>query len=79
LVAFKPHAMSTLNNASQIINISLKFREFNRLPSLIWKAQDGLQGGGQIGPPHRYNGFSLWRPPQTSPCNAARNRGIDRW
>jgi hypothetical protein len=31
------YAMSTLNNASQIINISLKFREYNRLPSLIWK------------------------------------------
>src|SRR4051812_35586001 len=36
LLAFKPHAMSTLNNASQIINISLKFCEYNRLPSLIW-------------------------------------------
>jgi hypothetical protein len=31
------YAMCTLNNASQIINISLKFREYNRLPSLIWK------------------------------------------
>jgi hypothetical protein len=36
LLAFKPHAMSTLNNASQTINISLKFCEYNRLPSLIW-------------------------------------------
>ena len=48
-------------------------------PVYLIMAQDGLQGGGQIGPPNRYNRFSLWRPPQTGPCTAARNRGIDRW
>jgi hypothetical protein len=45
-------AMSTLNNSPQIINISLEFREYNRLPSLIWKIllthrnseQEGIRG-----------------------------------
>ncbi len=31
------YAMSTLNNASESINISSKFRDYNRLPSLIWR------------------------------------------